>query len=172
LYRDWVPIPPGEPMAVYSRFLPEVHMVSKIIPGSRPRAELAALLAAALLFVASSASDLVLFRLGIPGAATILNDVAIGILGGAILLYGVAAVHERQSLARARERAVLLAELNHHLRGALSVMGRAIIADNRSERLRLFDEAGGQIDRLLYELVPTTDQADTPLYSVRPWERE
>src|SRR5215470_8257162 len=143
-------------------------MFSNSAHRDRPRIELAGVLAGSVLFAASYLSDFVLYRLGIQGAATIVNEAAIAILGGAILFFAVAAVHRRQCFARAKERAILVAELNHHLRGALSVAGRAMITDDRGERLRLFDEASGQMDRILCELVPTTGQAEIPRYSLSP----
>jgi len=125
-----------------------------------------AALAGALLFRASYAFDLVLQRLKVAGAATVLNDTAIAIFGSAILLFCVAAVQNTQSSAGAKERAILAAELNHHIRGALSLAGWAVILDDREERLRRFDEVSGRIDRVLMELVPTASHAETPRYSL------
>jgi hypothetical protein len=125
-----------------------------------------AALAGVSLFLASYASDLVLQRLKVEGASTVLNDTAIAIFGSAILLLCVVAVQNRQSFARAKERAILAAELNHHIRGALSLGGWAVILDDREERLRRFDEVSGRIDRVLMELVPTASHAETPRYSL------
>lgn len=117
-----------------------------------------------LLYLASYVMDLILYRLKIPGAATILNDVAIGLLGAMLVLFYLSASYESQSMARARERMIMVAELNHHIRNALTLIGLSATLEDRQERLRLVDEASARIDKVLIELVPTAGSANGPRY--------
>lgn len=123
-----------------------------------------ALITGLLLYFASYAMDLILYRLNIPGAATILNDVAVGLLGAILVLFYLSASYESQIMARARERMIMVAELNLHIRNALTLTGLAATLEDRQERLRLVDEASARIDKVLTELVPTAGSADGPRF--------
>ncbi len=123
-----------------------------------------ALVTGLVLFLASYAMDLILYRLNMPGAATVLNDVAIGLLGAMLLLFFLSASYEAHDMARAKERINLVAELNHHIRNALTLIGLSATLEDQQERLRLVDEASARIDRVLTELAPTIGSANSPRY--------
>lgn len=117
-----------------------------------------------VLFFASYVMDLILGRLGVSGAATILDDLAIGILGVLLLLFYLSACYENYNMARARERMILVAELNHHIRNSLTVIGHAATLENQGERLRRIDQAMERIAVVLTDLVPTVGSATSPRY--------
>jgi hypothetical protein len=125
-----------------------------------------ALIAGLAIFAASDVLDLVLFWLGLPAAATILNSVAIAILGALILLFYLSASYESQNYARAKERMILVAELNHHIRRALVVIEHSALLEDRMERLRNTEQAVARIDSVLTDLLPTIGSAEKPRYSL------
>ncbi|MBZ5540527.1 MAG: hypothetical protein LAN61_08425 [Acidobacteriia bacterium] len=106
--------------------------------------------------------NLALSRLGITGAATLLDDLAMGLLGALLLLVYLSALYESQCHARAKERAILVVELNHHIRSALTALGYCVMLEDREERLRRYDDAVATIDRVLTDLVPTTGSTEEP----------
>ena len=122
------------------------------------------LLTGLVLFLVSYAMSLVLDRLGMGPGSTILDDLAIGILGALLLHYYLSASEASQNLARAKERIILVAELNHHIRNALVIIGSSATLDDQEERLRIVDEAIERIDRVLTDLVPTVGSAEAPRF--------
>jgi len=121
-----------------------------------------ALTAGLILCSASFVLNLFLSRLGITGAATILDDLAMGLLGTLLLMVYLSALYESQCHARAKERAILVVELNHHIRGALTALGCCVMLEDREERLRQYDDAVATIDRVLTDLVPTIGSTEEP----------
>lgn len=120
----------------------------------------AALLVGALLFGVSYFSEWALFWLRIPAVSTIKDNVAIGICA-AVAAY-IWARYEAERHERARERMILVAELNHHIRNAVTLLGQSAVLEDGPDKLRLMDEAVDRIDRVLTELVPTAGEAQTP----------
>ena len=106
--------------------------------------------------------NVALSRLGITGAATLLDDLAMGLLGALLLMLYLSALYESQCHARAKERAILVVELNHHIRGALTALGRCVMLDDREERLREYDDAVATVDRVLTDLLPTIGSTEEP----------
>jgi hypothetical protein len=125
---------------------------------SRRRTAVAAL--SVLLFSLSCALDQILYWRGINGAQTLWNDIVIAMLGGAALWFFLTLQAERQELAHARERMMVTAELNHHIRRAMSVVASSVVLEDEEDRLRLVDQAVEQIDHVLMNLVPTADERD------------
>lgn len=121
-----------------------------------------ALTAGVILCSVSYILNLALSRLGITGAATLLDDLAMGLLGALLLLVYLSALYESQCHARAKERAILVVELNHHIRSALTALGYCVMLEDREERLRRYDDAVATIDRVLTDLVPTTGSTEEP----------
>src|SRR5260370_36792428 len=107
------------------------------------------LLAGLSLFLASYVADLVLAMLGKQGSSTILNDAAIGLLGSLLLLFYLTTRNERQNLARAKERIVLVAKLNHSIREALFEIGKSAMLEAREERLRVVYRASNRCHHVL-----------------------
>jgi hypothetical protein len=120
----------------------------------------AALSVGVLLFFVSYLSDLLLFRLGIPSAQTILDNFVIGGVGATTAYIWVRWATERE--ARFRERIILLIELNHHVRNALTVIHRSALLDDQKRKRELIEEAVDRIDFVLTELVPTVGTASEP----------
>lgn len=121
-----------------------------------------ALTAGLILCSASYVLNLVLARFGIARAATVLDDLALGLLGALLLMVYLSALYESQCHARAKERAILIVELNHHIRGALTELGYCVTLEDRAERLRRYDDAVATMDRILTDLVPTTGSTEEP----------
>jgi hypothetical protein len=106
------------------------------------------------LFGASFISDVYLEMKGMPLRATIINNVAIGLLAGAALLAYEIKVSHDQEFERAKERIALIAELNNHVRQSLTLIGLSAGLEQRDERLRRIDEAMARIDTDLTDLLP------------------
>jgi len=104
--------------------------------------------------------DQILAWRGISGAQTLWNDIVIAVLGGAALWFFLTLQAERQEAAHARERMMVTAELNHHIRRAMSVVASSVVVKDEDDRLRLVDQAVEQIDHVLMNLVPTADEQD------------
>jgi hypothetical protein len=115
-----------------------------------------------LLFSGNILLDKILYWRGITGAQTLWNDFAIAALGGAALWFFLALQREREEMSRARERLVLTAELNHHLRNAFTIIANGVMLKNEADRLRMLDEAVRRIDHVLTELVPTANMQGKP----------
>jgi hypothetical protein len=120
----------------------------------------AALLVGALVFGVSYFSEWALFWLRIPDVSTIKDNVAIGI-SAAVAAY-IWARYEAERHGRLRERMILVAELNHHIRNAVTLLGQSAVLEDGPDKLRLMDEAVDRVDRVLTELVPTVGEAQTP----------
>ncbi|MBZ5701698.1 MAG: hypothetical protein LAN84_07600 [Acidobacteriia bacterium] len=118
--------------------------------------------AGVILCFASYTLNLVFSRLGISRAATILDDLAMGLLGSLLLFVYLSALYESQCHARAKERAILVAELNYHIRGALTALGHCVLLEDREARLRHYDDAVATVDHVLTDLLPTTGSAKEP----------
>ena len=138
-------------------------MLKKSLPSWLAFAQIKpALTAGLILCSASYVLNLVLSRLGIPRAATLLDDLAIGLLGALLVMVYLSALYESQCHARAKERAILVVELNHHVRGALTALGHCVMLEDRKERLREYDDAVATMDRLLTDLLPTIGSTEEP----------
>jgi hypothetical protein len=103
-----------------------------------------------------------LFWLKIPKAATVFDDLAVGVLGAALALFYMSSVRTNQIYLRAKERTILTAELNYHVRSALTAIRHAASLEDSVKRTQQVDEAIEQIDRVLLDLVPTVGSADAP----------
>jgi signal transduction histidine kinase len=125
-----------------------------------------ALITGLVLFAFSYVMNFLLFRLGIAGAATILDDLAIAILGALLLVSYLSAIRIEQVYLRAKERMNLTAELNHHVRNALTVIRFSAELDDRNKRLEGVDEGIDRIDRVLSDLVPTVNGEKKPRFSL------
>jgi hypothetical protein len=100
-----------------------------------------------------------------PSAVTVFNDLAIGILGAGLALFHMSSVRTNQVYLRAKERMILIAELNHHVRSALTTIHQAASLEDPVTRAREVNGALEQIDRVLLDLVPTIGSANAPRYS-------
>ena len=131
-------------------------MPSKFVPyWVTPAITKAAFITAGILFVVSYSVDLALVGLDVSPASTILNDIAISVIATGIVLYYLFTSYTQSIFLRAKERMNLTAELNHHLRRALTDFRSAAELDEREDRLRMLDQAMEEVDRILIELVPT-----------------
>lgn len=138
-------------------------MGNKLLPyWMTPAIMKAALVMAGILFVVSFAVDLALVNLNIAPSATILNDLAIAMIATGIMLFYLFSTHTRNIFLRAKERMNLTAELNHHLRMAITEFRSAAEVEDREERLKMLDQAVEEIDHLLIDLVPTVNAEAAP----------
>jgi hypothetical protein len=117
---------------------------------------------AGILFVISYIVDVTLLGFGLSPAATILNDMAIALIAGSLLIFYLFSTRSEQIFLRARERMNLTAELNHHMRCVLSEMRDAAEVEGREERLQIMDQAIEKADHLLIDLVPTVSAERAP----------
>jgi hypothetical protein len=119
----------------------------------------APLLTGLVLFITSYTGDVILEWRGISTTSTILNNLAIGILGGLTLLFYLSASYEYHNYKRAKEQMALIGEVNRQVREALLDITELTMVEDRSERLMLLDEATERIDNVLSQLVQTTATA-------------
>jgi hypothetical protein len=124
----------------------------------------AAVVAGLVLFAMSYVADAVLYYLGIAAAATILDDVAIALTGAAMLVFFLVQSHKNQIVARAKERAIIVAEVNHHIRNAMTPLALVMASPDTGERLRILDMATDRLDHVLTELLPTAGATSEPRY--------
>jgi hypothetical protein len=125
-----------------------------------------ALLTGIVLFLVSYGMDILMDWLGQPAKAVFFNNLAVGIVGTVMLLLCLSGSYEAQIYARAKERMILIEEMNHHIRQALMLIEEASMLDNRAERIQKMDEAIARIDVVLTELLPTVGSATAPRYSL------
>lgn len=128
------------------------------------RTATAAAIAAVVLFAVSYLADAILYVLGIPAALTITNNIAIAFAGAAVVLIFLYRRHENEVMQRAKERAIIIAEMNHHIRNAMTPLVMGISSDDIGERLRTLDQATDRVDHVLTELLPTVGSASKPRY--------
>jgi hypothetical protein len=118
----------------------------------------AALLTGLLLCSANYAIDYLLDRLGTTGSKTVLNDLVIGILGALAVFFFLSASHEKQRFDSAKQRMVLIADLNWRIREAFGLVAASALSDDRFARLRGIDEATDSIDTILSEFIVFREQ--------------
>ena len=120
----------------------------------------AALLVGLLLFIVSEFMDWLLYWMKISNVETIVNSVVIAICGAVAAYIWVRYEAERQ--ARARDKMILIIELNHHIQNALTLLSQSATLRDGPEKLRMIDEAIERVKRVLTELVPTVGEVDAP----------
>lgn len=123
-----------------------------------------ALFTGLVLFLFSYGADLAITWFRHPASAWFFNDLAVGIVGALLLVLYLSVSYENDAYARAKERMILVLELNHHVRRALSLIEESAMIENKEERIRRVDEAIARIDFVLTDLVPTIGSAQKPRY--------
>ena len=113
--------------------------------------------------------DIFLDKMGVPIAATIINDFVIGVLGGAALLLYQLKTSRDQEFERARERMNLVGELNRSLRSAMTLIELSAVLEDRNERLRRIDEAMTRIDLVLTDELPRAAGSNNPAHTFVRW---
>ncbi|MGB7754120.1 MAG: hypothetical protein WCF88_21390 [Candidatus Acidiferrales bacterium] len=124
----------------------------------------AALVAGLTLFTITYVADAVLYYLGIAAAETILDDAAIALTGAGMLIFFLVQSHKNQIVARAKERAIIVAEINHHMRNAITPLALIMASPDTGERLRVLDIATDRMDHVLTELLPTVGTTSKPRF--------
>jgi hypothetical protein len=128
------------------------------------RTATAAVVAGASLFLVSYVFDYILYFMKISEVETLSNNIVNGILGAALMLLFLRNRHEREVMARAKERAIIVAEMNHHIRNAMTPLIVGVSSDDLYERLRTLDQATDRVDHVLTELLPTVGSTSRPRY--------
>jgi hypothetical protein len=124
----------------------------------------AAAVAALVLFAITYATDALLYYLRIAAAETILDDAAIALAGAAVLVFFLVQSHKNQIVARAKERAIMVAEVNHHIRNAMTPLALVMASPDTGERLRILDMATDRLDYVLTDLLPTVGSTSKPRF--------
>jgi hypothetical protein len=124
----------------------------------------AAAVVALVLFGITYATDALLYYLRIAAAETILDDAAIALAGAAVLVFFLVQSHKNQIVARAKERAIIVAEVNHHIRNAMTPLALVMASQDTGERLRILDMATDRLDHVLADLLPTVGSASKPRF--------
>ena len=120
----------------------------------------APLLTGLVLFVTSYTGDVILEWRGASHTSTIINNLAIGILGGLTLLFYLSASYEYHNYKRAKEQMALVSEVNLQVRETLVDITALAMLEDRTERLARLDEATDRIYQVLTQLVPTVAAAN------------
>ncbi len=118
-----------------------------------------ALLTGLVLFITSYTGDVILEWAGGSVTSTILNNLAIGILGGLSLLFYLSASYEHHNYERAKDRMALISDVNREVREVLMEISESAMLEDRGERLARLDEATERIDSMLTKLVPAAGGA-------------
>ena len=124
----------------------------------------AAAVAALVLFAITYAADALLSYLHIAAAETILDDAAIAISGAVVMVFFLVQSHKNQIVARAKERAIIVAEVNHHIRNAMTPLALVMASQDTGERLRILDMANDRVDYVLTDLLPTVGSTSKPRF--------
>jgi hypothetical protein len=124
----------------------------------------AAAAAALVLFAVTYAADAVLSYMHIAAAETILDDATIAVAGAVILIFFLVQSHKNQIVARAKERAIIVAEVNHHIRNAMTPLALVMASQDTGERLRILDMANDRVDYVLTDLLPTVGSTSKPRF--------
>jgi hypothetical protein len=124
----------------------------------------AALVAGLMLFTVTYVAEAVLYYLDIVAAKTILDDAAIAITGAGVLIFFLVQSSKNQIVARAKERAIMVAEINHHMRNAITPLALIMASPDTRERLRILDLATDRMDHVLTELLPTVGTTSKPRF--------
>jgi hypothetical protein len=141
-------------------------MSSKFLPyWMTPAMIRAAAVMSGVLFLISYVVDLTLVNLHVAPSATVVNDIAIALIATSVMLFYLFSTRTEQIFLRAKERMNLTAELNYHLRRALSEARFAAELEDREQRLRILDDVSEEIDHILIELVPTVNADRPPRYT-------
>jgi hypothetical protein len=106
-----------------------------------------------VLCLANYGMDFVMDRLGTNSSKTIVNDLAIGVLGALAVYFFLSASRERDDFESAKERTILIRELNRRIREALVSVATSALSEERMARLQGIDEATDRIDDILTDLV-------------------
>jgi signal transduction histidine kinase len=114
-----------------------------------------ALLIAALFAAFEQVADVHLARHGLSRADIFIDDVGGAVLLGTIFFLWVTVVDEHHRRVRAEEKRELTADMNHHIRNALTVIKYSAHSENQAERIRMTDEAVDRIESTLRELLPS-----------------
>jgi hypothetical protein len=123
-----------------------------------------ALVAGLTLFTVTYVAEAVLYYLDIVAAKTILDDAAIAITGAGVLIFFLVQSSKNQIVARAKERAIMVAEINHHMRNAITPLALIMASPDTRERLRILDLATDRMDHVLTELLPTVGTTSKPRF--------
>jgi hypothetical protein len=128
------------------------------------RSVTAAAVSGVVLFAVSYAADAILYALHIPSALTVADNLAIAVAGAAVVVIFLYRRHEHDVMVRAKERAIIVAEMNHHIRNAMTPLVLGLSSEDINERLRTLDQATDRVDHVLTELLPTAGSATKPRY--------
>jgi hypothetical protein len=112
--------------------------------------------------LATYSMDFVLDRFGTSAPKTILNDVAIGLLGALVVFFYLSASREQQNFESAKERIKLIRNLNLRIREALIVISSSAMSEDRWARLQGIDEATDRIDMILSEFKEEEETGSAP----------
>jgi hypothetical protein len=128
------------------------------------RCIIAAAVAGVVLFAVSYAADAILYMLKIPAALTVTDNIAVAAVAAAVVLIFLYHRHEQEVVARAKERAIIVAEMNHHIRNAMTPLALGLSSDDVNERMRTLDQATDRLDHVLTHLLPTVGSTSRPRY--------
>jgi hypothetical protein len=108
-----------------------------------------AVLTCILLCGTNYAMDRGMERIGMSGSQTIVNDLVIGILGAISVFYYLSASYEHHHFEFAKERILMIGQLNLRIRESLVAVTGSALSDDPGARLRGIDEAMDRIDDIL-----------------------
>jgi hypothetical protein len=108
-----------------------------------------AVLTCILLCGTNYAMDIGMERIGMSGSKTIVNDLVIGILGAMAVFYYLSASYENHHFEFAKERILMIGQLNLRIRESLAAVTGSALSDDPGARLRGIDEAMDRIDDIL-----------------------
>lgn len=113
----------------------------------------------------------VLSGMGLQGSGTILDDMLLGLFAAIGLFFLLRHLDVSRELRRRQQYAVIISELNHHIRNALQViLSRADLAIHSLPELEDIIAAVNRIDWALREILPRGAVASEP-HEATKWNK-
>jgi len=140
-----------------------MHLSKNTLPSWAIDRVCPAVLFGLLLATADYAMDMAMDWFGTSASKTVLNDVAIGFLGGAAAFFYLKARCQNCNFETSKERLNLIGDLNRGIRGALGALAQSALSEDRSARLKGIDDATDRIDTFLCSLTITAKSTNGPL---------
>lgn len=132
---------------------------NRLVEFAKRHETLAAGATAVTVFLGSSSADALLTYLKLSRAATLSNDVAVGVLAGACIFFYGRAAKERERFARYKDRIALMTQVDRHVRKSLTQIAESALTEDREQRIQRIDDAVERFDEMVMKLSATVPEA-------------
>ena len=122
------------------------------------------------LCIANYVIEIAMSVLGVSGSKTVLNDLAIGILGAVGVFFYLSASYAKYDFETAKARINMIGELNRRIRDVIGLFAASAISDDPFARLRGIDEATERIDDILSDFAAEQHSGKPPRHDWKELE--